>query len=312
MLRRVLTTVVFAAAATVAAAAWARVAEVGGRTCIARPTGGRDGVVDLGMPARMQYDEENGYCGEMSLQTNMLKHGAWIGQEAARGAGGGELNGLNYERAMKFLKIKYDVFRGRGYRAFFEWAKLRMNEGKGVVAVTYFRGARSPYYDHIVPVVGYKGAPTGYSDDDVFLVNSLYDPVTQERRAGDFWCNRRNKKDSLRSGGCVPDNVFVGYAIPGPVYAGAGPRVELLVEGNREPGLRRSARMDARVRVSGLTPGRPYKLHSIIDDPRAVPATARAARRLRGGRTFTPEGTTHEIPVTFQSIKTAYFICVAA
>lgn len=42
----------------------------------------------------------------MSLQTLMLRHGAWIPQEVARSAGGGELLlGINYDRAMKILKI---------------------------------------------------------------------------------------------------------------------------------------------------------------------------------------------------------------
>lgn len=32
--------------------------------------------------------QNNGYCGEVSIQTLMLRYGAWIPQEVARAAGG--------------------------------------------------------------------------------------------------------------------------------------------------------------------------------------------------------------------------------
>jgi hypothetical protein len=44
---------------------------------------------ELDMPARKQWLNYDGYCGEASLQMAALYYGAWISQYAAREAGGG-------------------------------------------------------------------------------------------------------------------------------------------------------------------------------------------------------------------------------
>lgn len=43
------------------------------------------------VPARLQFEQDNGYCGEVAIQSLMLAHGVWIPQSVARAAGGGEL-----------------------------------------------------------------------------------------------------------------------------------------------------------------------------------------------------------------------------
>lgn len=61
--------------------------------------------------------ENNGYCGESVLQMLMLRYGVWIPQEVARAQGGGELLlGVNYDKAMRGLKISYNEWGGRGYK----------------------------------------------------------------------------------------------------------------------------------------------------------------------------------------------------
>lgn len=49
--------------------------------------------VQLDMPPRLQWPNNNGYCGETSLQMAGLYYGAWISQYAARAAGGGTQTG---------------------------------------------------------------------------------------------------------------------------------------------------------------------------------------------------------------------------
>lgn len=107
----------------------------------------------------------------------MLLYGAWIPQEVARSAGGGELlleasaapataasrNPLhvtvthtrrrccpprmpqsNFNGAMSQLRINYTSLDGSGfgggYRAFLAWAKQQLKRGKGVVEVAFIRG----------------------------------------------------------------------------------------------------------------------------------------------------------------------------
>lgn len=271
-------------------------------------------VVDLGAPARIQWDVRFGYCGEVSLQTLMLRHGAWIPQEVARLAGGGELLlGVNYKVAMGKLKIAYTTFTGTGYAAFFGWAKQRLARGEGVVTVAFYRGATDPDYDHIMPVVGVETASLNgtYAPDDVFRVNSGYSLTTARRLASGWWCPASNKNDTLVNAGCVPVNTLWGHSVLGPVYAGIGPAVALSVVQTSEPSRPKSVTMTGVVTVSGLRAGVAYVLYR-VDKLASVPAsslikvptTAPVVARFVG---VTP---TQAFNVTFPSTLPAYFICV--
>lgn len=256
-------------------------------------------------PGRIQYDERNGYCGEVTLQVLMLEHGVWIPQEAARAAGGGELlPGLNYNRAMNALGIQYEEFRGKGFAEFMRWTKEQLGRGRGVVTVAYFRGGRDAEYDHIMPIVAYKSCGGA---GDVVYVHSNYSATPQARRVADYSCTRYDKKDSILAAGCVPKDTRWGYAVLGPRYAGLGFRVHLVVEGDREPGLGRSTTLRGRVRVSGLQPGGRYTLHRATEPPRG--ATDRVVSTW--SQSFTAESAEHVVAVAFKSTTPAYFLCLA-
>lgn len=256
-------------------------------------------------PGRIQYDQRNGYCGEVTLQMLMLEHGVWIPQEAARAAGGGELlPGLNYDRAMNALGIRYEAFRGRGYAEFMAWAKGQLGRGRGVVTVAYFRGGRDSEYDHIMPIVAYKSCPGA---EDVVYVHSNYSVRPQARRVADYSCTRYDKKDGILNAGCVPKDTRWGYAIVGPRYAGLGHRVHLVVEGDREPGLGRSVELRARVLVTGLQPGMGYALHRLAAPPRD--ATDRLVPVWSRPFVATATEQVHNL-IRFKSSEPAYFVCV--
>lgn len=257
----------------------------------------------LDVPGRYQYDDNNGYCGEVTVQQLMLPYGAWIPQEVARSAGGGELLlGVNYDAALDSLRIRYDEFTGRGYDAFVRWAKSRLARGQGVVTVAYIRGGPDSDYDHIMPIVGFKG--------DSVYVNTGYSEKPVRRNIGSYSCTRHNKKDPIEKAGCVPEDTRWGYALKGPVYASKqSPTVELTVRPSREPGLGRSATMHGRIKVRGLTPSKTYTLHrvtSLRSIPRDVHALDGDARWVLDK--FKAADTSWTRAVTFQSRKPAYFI----
>jgi hypothetical protein len=274
-------------------------------------------VIDLGAPARLQWDVRGGYCGEVSLQTHMLRHGAWIPQEVARVSGGGELLlGVNYPRAMRALKISFSTFTGTGYQAFFAWAKQRLVRGEGVVNVAFYSGATDPDYDHIMPVVGIESNSingTTYDPTDVFRINSLYSLTTSRRIASGYWCTASNKKDTLVNAGCVPVNTLWGHSVLGPVYAGIGPAVKLSVTQTSEPPRPQSVTMNGVVTVSGLKAGTAYVLYR-VDRLAAVPASAiaKVATGVPVVARFnaTAAASTRSFNVTFPSTLPAYFICV--
>lgn len=267
----------------------------------------------VGIPGRIQYDNDNGFCGEVTLQMIMLEHGAWIPQETARRAGGGELLlGVNYDKAMKKLGIAYEAFTGSNYKAFVRWAKKKLLARVPVALVAYFRGGRDSDYDHIMPLVGIKTSTSAdYSDDDVLYVHSNYATEAVQRTVRDYVCNRNNKKDSIKRGGCVPDNTQWGYAITGPVYSGIGPKLELAVSASKEPGMGRSTGMTGQLTIRGMQPGRGYAVYMITDIAK-VPKEPSA--RSVGGTpmtTFTATSANKTVAVSFQSRTPAYFICVA-
>lgn len=271
-----------------------------------------NGLTLLGVPGRHQYDDERGFCGELSLQQLMLRYGAWIPQEVARSAGGGELLlGVNYTKAMNKLRIKYEEFKGKNYKSFVEWTKEKLRQNLGVVTVAYFKGGKDSDYDHIMPIVGIQASGNGYNDNDVLYINSGYSDNAVQRRVGDYSCTNKNKKDSIKQAGCVPTNTSWGYAVIGPTYAGIGPAVELRVNASKEPGMGRTATMRGRVTVRGLQPGRAYKVHQ-INSLNAVPSQPQGAVQASSTTPFTATSATYSMDVSFQSAQPAYFVCVAA
>lgn len=254
----------------------------------------------LNVPGRYQYDDNNGYCGEVSIQQLMLRHGAWIPQEVARSAGGGELlPGVNYDVALDALRVRYDEFTGRGYAAFMRWARGKLARGYGVVTVAYYRGGPDSDYDHVMPIVGYaRGA---------VYVNTGYSETAVRRTVASYSCSRHTKKDSIQRAGCVPEDTRWGYAIRGPVYAGAGPRVSLAVNSPREPGVGRSVPMRGTVKIRDLTPGTSYTL-SKITNLRAVPRGPEVSDRWVVTR-FVAKSSTWSTEVVFESRRPAYFMC---
>jgi hypothetical protein len=279
----------------------------------------------LGAPARLQYDQAGGFCGEVSLQQLMLRHGAWIPQEVARRQGGGELLlGVNYDAAMGRLRISFENFEGRGYRAFYAWAKAKVTRGVGVVLVAYVRGLNDPDYDHIMPVVGLEtstGPDGGYADGDTILVNTGYGTSYVRRAVGGpspYGCAPDNKTSTIQQGGCVPLDTAYGAAILGPTYAGIGPKTALAVPAPRaEPGYGRPGVLfNGTLRTTGLTAGKAYRLYRVTDlgrvpaGPTAGAAAGLAARDLLWE--FLASGEARSDAVSFLSSKIAYFVVVAA
>ena len=269
----------------------------------------RQGLLLLGVPGRKQFDQAGGYCGELSVQMHMLKHGVWLPQSVVRAATGGEsLLGVNYDRGLNALGINYVNFRGRGAQAFFAFAKEQMLKDRGVIEVMYFSGGSNSGYDHIVPMVGVKYTrPTGYDANDVFYVHTNYAAQAVQRQAGGYSCSRGNKQ-SLSRAGCVPNDTRYGTALAGPRHLGVGPPLELhrLARWD-EPGGRpgSSQSQNATLTARNLTSGARYAIYNTSKPP------AKGARP--GGtpfKTFTASGTTYSTQVQLFSNRPAWFVCV--
>lgn len=265
---------------------------------------------------RFQYDKNNGYCGECSLQSLLLSHGGWVPQAYVRSITGGGIGntpkgelllGVNYDKAIGTLKVNADKFRGKGYGAFMAWAKGHLQRGNGVVFVTKLSGGADMDYDHIMPMVGATG--------DAVQVFSLYSDKVITRQAANYNCNAGGNK-ALNNGGCVPDNTSYGYAVQGFKWSGIGPRVQIVDLPNREPGEGPNPGDDpwnANVLITDLKPGNAYSLYR-FDNIRDTPdrPTPDALRGRQPALTFTATAADYKTPIAFRSGKPVFFVCVPA
>lgn len=117
----------------------------------------------------------------------------------------------------------------------------------------------------------------------------------------------------LALAGCIDVNYRYAAAIRGPVYAGIGPPTRLTNVPPSEPGIGRSTAMSATLTISGLTPGRAYKLY-MLTSLSAVPTAANPAALAAQVpmATFVADAAARSQTVTFQSGAPAYFICLRA
>lgn len=279
------------------------------------------GVYSSGTPARFQYlDGDDGYCGECSIQVIMTKYGVWVPQAHVRKAGRDvdvlvETN--SYPTAFKTMKIRAEQFRGNGYQAYIGWIKERLVKGFGCIMVYNFKESTPyPTYDHIVSVTGIKTqSPNGgYDANDTLMVHTHFTAKPVDKRAGSFQCKgNRGSWPTLEGGGCVPNKGLRGWAwaILGPEYQGIGPHVELVMDSNKEGGVRKPTRttMKATVVLHGLTPGTTYAVYQYTD-PKQVPSSPNAKLSGAPWKTVTATGDQAELPVSFPSDQLRYFIAV--
>jgi hypothetical protein len=282
-------------------------------------------LYSVNVPPRLQYEESNGYCGELAIQELMLPYGVWIPQLTARNAGGGELlPGDNYDKALNALRIKFTTFTSSGYKAFASFAKkaLMSTPRAGVVAVVYIKDMNDRQYDHILPIVGIDTAspPSSfvYQGTDVFLINTGFSTSVVRRTASDYTCTYRAKKNDVDQGGCVPSDTRWGFSILGPKYvATTGPATSLTVPRASEPAPPGSpgAKFSATLKATGLKSGTKYKIVKLTSAAKVPTTGPVTAAQVAGGEavaSFTASSTEWSTAITFMSNVPAWYFCVLA
>ena len=249
----------------------------------------------------------------------MIPYGAWIPQSVARSAGGGELLlGVNYDTAMRALKIKFENWGGvGGATAFMAWAKARLVKSVGVVSVAYVKGLFDPDYDHIMAMTGIETATPagGYDGTDVFAFATGYDKAPVRRVASGYACASTSKTYTINQAGCMPTKTRWGTSVLGPVYANASRPTTALssLSSLSEPGpTAAGVTFNATLTTKGRVVNKRYKLYRITALARvpSTPAGLPVAQDLY--RDFNATGTTRTEAVSFLSSTPAYFVCVAA
>lgn len=310
--------------------------------CSTGSSNGTNGRYSTGSKPREQFlNGGDGYCGELTAQVLMLKHGVYASQQQVRmvatGSAGGDVlvETESYRNIMdrfKMLAVQYRDKKNerKSYEAYIAFLKKWLVQGVGCAMVMNFKESDNTdgTYDHIVPVTGIvtKTPNKGYDPNDVLIVHTNFVPEKNEdvkgrplelypMKVGEYQCKggRRGSWRRLDDGGCVPPRNLdrFAWAVGGPMYMGIGPPVELVMGADREPPFGSRATLSATVVVRGLTPGKSYKIFE-FKDPNKVPTKPNARLTGTPWKTFKAAGAVHSVGTSFLSNEIRYYIAVAA
>lgn len=167
------------------------------------------------IPAREQWNNTNGYCGEVSLISAGLYYGQYVSQYDARrlanlffttknkqldqiliGYKGSSTKANNIIASLQQMHLNYEQFDNttnpsQSTENFLIWVKKQVLEKYPVIIGVYennsiFEEKSEPEYDHIIPVFGFESThelfPVRYYSDDViyFHDNGLYTEIDED------------------------------------------------------------------------------------------------------------------------------------
>lgn len=240
-------------------------------------------VVDL--PGRRQWLDREGYCGALSIQSILLKFGAYVSQDLVRNAVDNEMIVMgNCAQALTNLKFTYTSWNTYSYpvpqiNEYLTWLKQQLAAGHPAIWFVYCKGDPNIIFDHIEPVFGIYSNhsltdPVWYPDD-VLVHNSDYDQNHYYRTFASLPDSRGLKGNcAVAPAGhghnemypCIPNDAHnFGYAVTGVVDpTGAAMPIELIISDWGEPDLDKGEppeKLTAIVKVSELTQGMNYTLY---------------------------------------------------
>ena len=217
--------------------------------CIAAPSQcSEENIWKNDIPPRFQWDNNSGYCGEVSFISAGLYYGQYMSQYDARAATGKNakqnntqlLIGQNdiYAATQMHLKaVEYNTDGETDTDQFLAWVKQYVLQGYPVAIGIYTNeylfytdtnpNAGDPVYDHIVPVIGIGSnhplSDYGYYGDDIIYLsdnglwgNSKNPPYNFSYSFNDFQANRQQANAENRQIYSLDDNAQnYGVAITG-------------------------------------------------------------------------------------------------
>jgi hypothetical protein len=188
----------------------------------------------LDIPARYMWgwDEGHGYCGETSFQSSLLFYGNYVSQERIRYADGNKelLIGVHDEKAAKNLLLTYEAFDfeeedNPHATSFLDFTMRHLDRGNPVVAGWFLKKRDGDDdYDHIMPIIGYKGSNNGSKRKAptaaALTFNDLYSRDSVVVKGGNTFQTRSQctmKSPAQPYSYCLPVEVNYGIALTGNV-----------------------------------------------------------------------------------------------
>ena len=280
----------------------------------------------LPIAPRQQWNENNGYCGETSIQSCALYFGTYVSQYRVRAFINPDqqsqlLIGVNEQTALRALHLTFEQWNSRNpipqWQNYLAWVKRSIQKGNPVIGTMYIKGMTDLDYDHIVPIVGVRSSFNArrYHGSDTLLFNDNFNTTTLARTFGTLAATRQIA-NSGRFRYSIPSRVDYGCAVTGIVDTlRETVPVRLQVDRSSEPNLIAGAQpvtMNATLTIQSLVPGKTYSLLR-YDDPARVPDSGFLARGgYASARTFTATTTTQTLTDQFSSNGVVTYRCVAS
>ena len=283
--------------------------------------------VQLDIPPRLQWDNNNGYCGECSIQQIALYYGTYVSQYRAR-----EIIDPtqhqdiwvpeNSSPVFDALRLNYVAWNsGQAapqYQSFLVWVKSQLQQKHPVVMGFFAQNnsdeAVTNNYDHIVPVTGFSSLDTnGYHSGDTLVFNDNYASAPVIRAFSTLEDNRDMKGNGNDFRFCLPRLIDSGCAVTGIKDASSTALpVSLKVDQWNEPNISQGLAaipLTATIQVSSLTAGTAYVLLR-YNDYHNVPTNDFLTSAFSSATRFVATNSTQAMSDQFRSDATVIYRCV--
>lgn len=277
-------------------------------------------IQKLNIPGRLQWDNSNGYCGELSIQSIGLYYGNYISQDVCRKLAGGEVlfGNLNGETVIDKLSFTSDSWNfnqsGTHYQNYLVWVKQHLNNSHPVIITVYVDGESNADYDHIIPAIGFKSKSASLFDDaDELMFYDNYDSNLYTRTFQSMWDSRSMKGNGASNLYCIPKEVDYGTAITGikDINHITKP-VHLSISRWDEPNItlgEMPTQLTANIEIDSLTVGEKYTLLR-YNNYASVPSTSFDPAGASSAIYFTAANAKKYISDKFMSDASVFYRCV--
>jgi len=274
----------------------------------------------LNVPPRIQWPNNDGYCGENSIQMCGLYYGNYISEVTCRNVAGGELLiYVNDTIALAAFSLNYIEWNPNGsspqYMSYLDWVKQYLNKKQPVIITVYVSGMTDPDYDHIIPAIGFKATSVNtYLATDSLTYNTNFDLVSFTRVFSTLYGTRSVANNSAPFPYYIPQDVDYGVVVTGNKDPNHLTKpVHIVLDSTDEPNVTLGAApcvLTATLTCDSLTPGQSYALLR-YNDYLTVPSMTFTPSGANSAVYFTATATTHTLTDTFMSDTAVFYRCVS-
>ncbi len=274
----------------------------------------------LNIPARLQWDNDGGYCGETSIQMIGLYYGNYISQNMCREIAGGEvlIGNDNAEVALDKMAFNIEVWDytkpAPQYQNYLVWLKKQLAKAHPVIIAVYVNGETNTEYDHIIPAIGFTSVDTTtFISTDELIYNTCYDPSSVNRTFQSIWDNRSMMGNGASFTYCIPQNIDYACAVTGiKDDEHVTKPVQLSINRWDEPNVsigEAPESITATIKIDSLTAGENYALlrYNVFA---LIPSSHFNAAGAYSTQYFTATGTQQTFTESLMSNTSAFYRCV--